>query len=158
MFASGEQSFDEFASTLPDDPEELLNPPPSEKERVAEEQKIQQKELKTARVAMSKKMKKKMEAFKAKISETLPGLFFNRMAAKYDQPGWKLSDDEAEAVKDSVETALDMLDIEFAFQPIEITLTSIWWVVLYPVTVFGTIFLMKSSEFPIAKPPDEEVK
>lgn len=146
MFAAGEESFDSYAESLPDNVQDLVNPPPTEDEIAEERQAATEKEVKVARVAMSKKMKKKMEAFKSKLSETFPSLFFHSMAVKHEQPEWELTSDEKESIKDSIDTVLEILDIEFAFQPISLQLTSIWWVVCYPIIVFGFIFISKSTE------------
>lgn len=157
MFAAGEESFADYAATLPEDANDLLREPAPTEQDIEEQQRIaQEKERKTARIALSKKMKKKMEAFRNQLSTTLPSLFFDRMAEKHEQPGWRLSKDEKEAIKDSVETFMELADVEFAFNPIEIQLTSIWWVVLYPIATIGIVFGLKSMEYSPKKKDEQQ--
>ena len=38
-----------------------------------------------------------------------------------------------------------MLDIDFEIEPLSISLTSIWWVISYPVLAFAFLFLTKKA-------------
>jgi hypothetical protein len=95
------------------------------------------------RVQMSKKMKKAMDKFVRQIAE-FPALYFHNAAAT--NPEWELDEDEKEMLTDSVSMVFEILDVEFEIEPLNMTLTSIWWIISYPFVVFGYIFLTKKSK------------
>jgi hypothetical protein len=144
----GEESFDSFASKLPEDASSGFGKEPIAESTESEfGEAAETAESRAARrVQMPKKMRAEMKKLKKKIAEDLPRLFFNRRAEQLDQPEWKLTRDEEEAIADSVNMVLEILDIEFAIEPLNMTLTSIWWVIAYPVIVILGIFMFKQAE------------
>lgn len=140
----GEESFDSYASKLPSDASGLETETTEERQPTPEED--AQAERAFRRLQMPKKMRAEMRKLKKKISEDLPEFFFNRQAEKMEQPEWKLTKDEKDAISDSVNMVLEVLDIDFAIEPVAMTLTSIWWVIAYPVLVILGIFFLKQQE------------
>jgi hypothetical protein len=94
-------------------------------------------------------MKKAMDKLKNQIAE-YPSLYFRAKAKRY--PEWALEDEEIDLISDSVKFALEILDIEFQIEALSITLTSIWWVIAYPVAVIGGIWMTKRSNVATAHP------
>jgi hypothetical protein len=105
-------------------------------------------------IRMSKQMKKAVDKFKERVA-SFPALYFSTMAQR--EPEWALTTEEQEMITDSISLAFEMLDIEFAFEPLSIQLTSIWWIIAYPFIAFGFIFFSKKSLVE-AKYPKEETK
>lgn len=93
-------------------------------------------------VKLSKKMRKSMEKLKAKTAD-LPIMWFHTKAKGH--PEWELDDEEKELMTDAITTVFDVLDIEVEIEPLSWTLTSIWWVLSYPVVAFAFLFLSKKS-------------
>jgi hypothetical protein len=124
--------FAPFDSALPDDAGMLF---PSDAKAVA-------REKKTKRVKMSKKMQKTMDKLKGKAS-TFPVLWFHSMAKEH--PEWELDEDERDILTDSIETVFEVLDIEIQIEPLSVELTSIWWVLSYPILAFAFLFFSKKS-------------
>lgn len=145
----GEDSFDSFASKLPSDASSGFDAAQTASTGAYPEagETVDATDTPAARrMQMPKKMRAEMRKLKKKIAEELPELFFNRRAEQLDQPEWKLTTDEKDAISDSINMVLEVLDIEFAIEPLSMTLTSIWWVIAYPIVVILGIFMLKQSE------------
>jgi hypothetical protein len=95
------------------------------------------------RVAMSRKMKKSMDKFMRQIAE-MPTLYFTNMATS--NPEWALDDEEKDMLTDSVSMVFELLDVGFEIEPLNLTFTSIWWIISYPFVVFGYVFLSKKQK------------
>lgn len=93
-------------------------------------------------VNVSKKVRKAMNKFKGKVAD-VPIMWFHTQAK--DDLAWELDADEKELITDSIETVFDVLDISFEIEPLSYTLTSIWWVISYPLLAFTFLFLTKKS-------------
>lgn len=93
-------------------------------------------------VNVSKKVRKAMNKFKGKVAD-VPIMWFHDQAK--DHPEWELDADERELLTDSIETVFDVLDIQFEIDPLSYTLTSIWWVISYPLLAFTFLFLTKKA-------------
>lgn len=159
---TGGESFMEFSETLPEDaatgfaiaqPSPISDSVPGNDEGfgvmgdVAEPSSTPG----TRRIKMSRKMKKAMDKIKQKVG-TFPILWFNAKAAQH--PEWALDDEEKEIIKDSLEFVFEILNIEFNIQTLDYTLTSIWWVIAYPIAAIGMIFMIKSSAYKAANPEE----
>lgn len=94
------------------------------------------------RVDVTKKMRKAMNRLKGKVSN-VPIMWFHTQAKEH--PEWELDDDEKDLLKDAIDTVFEVLDIEVEIEPLSLVLTSIWWVVSYPVLAFLFLFLTKKS-------------
>lgn len=94
------------------------------------------------KVNVSKKVRKAMNRLKGKVAE-VPIMWFHTQAKA--NPEWELDNDEKEMLTDAISTVFDVLDIEFEIEPLTWTLTSIWWVIGYPVLAFAFLFLSKKS-------------
>jgi hypothetical protein len=101
------------------------------------------KERRTKRLKMSKKMQKTMDKLKGKAS-TFPVMWFHSMAKEH--PEWELDEDEKDILTDSIETVFEVLDIEIKIEPLAMELTSIWWVLSYPILAFAFLFFSKKSQ------------
>jgi hypothetical protein len=108
-------------------------------------------EIKKRRVKMSKEMRKAMNKLKKNISD-YPSMFFDARSKQH--PEWQLDKNEKETLRESIEFALEILDIEFEIEAISITLTSIWWIIAYPIAVFGMMFLTHREAVISAHPED----
>jgi hypothetical protein len=149
---SGEQSFLDYAATMPETAGGFLDAAEPSPSHTASGDADDNGFLGTAgsgepvpvrkRVNVTKKVRRAMNRFKTKISD-VPILWFHQQAKSH--PEWELDDDEKELIKDSVETVFDVLDIEVEIQPLSWTLTSIWWVLSYPLLAFVFLFLTKKS-------------
>lgn len=141
-FGQDEQTFENYAATMPStesgffdvtlptvaqpgDPSSVYEAPPERKT-----------------IKMSKNMKKAMTKFRKKIAE-FPIAWFHQQAK--GNPEWELDDDEKDMLTDSIGTVLELLDVEFMIEPLNIQLTSIWWVIAYPILTFVFLFLTKKS-------------
>jgi hypothetical protein len=100
---------------------------------------------------MSKKMKAAMKKIQDKVS-SFPILYFKGKAKVH--PEWQLDQDEEEIITDSLAFLFEVLDINFEIEQLNITLTSIWWVIMYPVCAIGMIFVSHLSAAKIAHPED----
>lgn len=89
-----------------------------------------------------KKLQKALERFQDRLSKW-PIAYFSAQAV--DHPEWKLSPDEEELIKDSVETVFEVLDVGVDIEPISYTITSVYWVLLYPFAAFAFLFLIKKQ-------------
>lgn len=160
MHIFGDQSFLDFGSGLPDRASGFLD---SSRTKEGAEEGLgllsgtatpleSQEEKKTKRIKMSKGMKKSMEKMKKRASE-LPLLWFHNQAKEH--PEWELDDEEKELMTDSIGVVFDVLDIEFQIEPLSWTLTSIYWVLSYPIFAFLFLFLTKKSLMPDEEPPTD---
>lgn len=102
----------------------------------------QREQRKGKRIKLSRKMQKSMDKLKSKTAK-LPILWFHNQAK--NRPEWELDDEEKELITDSIETVFEILDVEIQIEPLTWTLTSIWWVIAYPIMAFGFLFLTKKS-------------
>lgn len=93
-------------------------------------------------VKVSKNIKKAMNKFKKKVAE-FPIAWFHQQAK--GNPEWELDEEEKDLITDAIGTVFELLDIEFAIEPLSVQLTSIWWVIAYPVLTFVFLFLTKKS-------------
>jgi len=155
---AGNQSFDEYGASLPTDARSFLDdaavasPEPGDKggnlaSSVSASDEPTAALPRRKRVDLSRRMKK----FRKKIS-ALPARWFDHMAQ--DRPEWALSDDEREDITDSIDTVFEVLEIDVEVEPLGLKLTSIWWVVAYPLVVIAALFLTK-REAVKARYPDE---
>lgn len=148
-----EQTFADYAATMPETAQGFVDQPvlsnipadepglgdlPADDDFAAPSP----KEQRTKRIKMSKKMQKSMDKLKSKAGK-LPVQWFNNKAK--ERPEWKLDADEEELISDAIETVFDVLDIEIQIEPLSMTLTSIWWVLSYPICAFLFLFLSKKS-------------
>jgi hypothetical protein len=145
-----EQSFEQFAATMPETAqgflESVVSPSTTERESnigsSPAEQLGEPPAPRIKRINMSKKMRKAMDKFKGKAAN-LPIMWFHNQAKEF--PEWELDQDEKDMIEDAVSTVFELLDIEIAIEPLSMTLTSIWWVLGYPPLVFLFLFLSKKS-------------
>jgi hypothetical protein len=94
------------------------------------------------RVNITKKMKKAMNRLKSKTAN-VPIMWFHMQAKS--NPEWELDEEEKELLQDAVDTVFEVLDIDILIEPLNVTLTSIWWVISYPILAFVFLFLTKKS-------------
>jgi len=94
------------------------------------------------RVNVTKKVRRAMNKFKTKVAD-VPIMWFHTQAKR--RPEWELDKDEQELLKDAVDTVFEVLDIEIEIEPLSWTLTSVWWVISYPILAFVFLFLTKKS-------------
>lgn len=143
----GEMTFDDMAASMPDTAQGFLDQPliqPTSDEPLIVDDSAQiAEEKKTKTVRMSRKMKKAMEKLKDKAANG-PIMYFHTKAK--NNPEWELDEDEKEMLRDSISTVFELLDINVEIEPLEWTLSSIWWVISYPLVVFGALFMMKKSQ------------
>lgn len=145
-------TFDQFAATMPETAQGFLDAalPQATTAHSAEDAGFLGSDAVTSDAApaprktinISKKMKKSMQKFRNKIAAA-PINWFHAQAK--GNPEWELDDDEKELMQDSIGTVLDILEIEFVVEPLSWTLTSVWWVISYPVFAFAFLFLTKKS-------------
>lgn len=121
---------DEYPSTS----SELFPPEDAEKKERKKEHKKK----------MSKKMKATMERFQGMISDGLSG-WFHQQATVTGHPEWELEQKDTELLTDSIDFVMQAFNLEFDFETVELKLTSIWWVFLYPLAAFGIVFLNKKG-------------
>jgi hypothetical protein len=155
---SGE-TFEEFAASMPEDAKGFLEPdnPPlhgsgsdggfldsaSLREPIgAIPSPDQLEEKRVKRIKMSRKMKKSMDNLKAKVAQ-LPVIWFHSQSKA--NPEWKLDKEEEELLTDSITTVFEVLDIEMQIEPLTWTLTSIYWVLAYPLLTFAFLWVTKSE-------------
>src|SRR5271155_446349 len=93
---------------------------------------------------MSKKMKATMERFQGMLTDGIAG-WFHQQAVVSGHTEWELEQKDAELIGDSVDFVLQAFNLEFDFETVELKLTSIWWVFLYPIAAFGIVFLNKKG-------------
>jgi hypothetical protein len=90
-----------------------------------------------------KKLQKSLDRFQQRLSKWPIAYFANK--AK-DHPEWALDDDEKELISDSIETVFEVLDVGVDIQPIEYTITSVYWILLYPFAAFFALFMLKKAK------------
>lgn len=150
---SGEQenAFLEFAATLPETADGFLDgavvPPSGTAEASVDGSSSVAGDTvvppERKRVNVSKKVRRAMNRFKTKVAD-LPIMWFHQQAK--DRPEWELDKDEQDLLKDSIDTVFEVLDVEVEIEPLSWTLTSVWWVISYPVLAFVFLFLSKKQQ------------
>ena len=93
---------------------------------------------------MSKKMKATMSRFQGMFTDGISGWFHNQ-AVVSGHTEWDLDTKDTELIGDSVDFVMEAFNVEFDFETVELKLTSIWWVFLYPICAFGIVFLNKKG-------------
>lgn len=145
-------SNDSFASSLPEDSDFLagITAPPSASgngvERAfatAGNEGPTPQERAKKRVKMSRKMQKMMDGFRDQVAD-IPIMWFHNMAK--DNPEWELDEKETEFLKDAFGVVFEVLDISIEIEALNLTLTSIWWVVSYPFAAFLFLFLTHKAK------------
>jgi len=143
------RSFEELASSMPETAQGFLADalPPSNDSQTGEGSLLAttgtgDEPTPAKRVNVSKKMQKAMKKFKSKVAD-VPIMWFHQQAKQ--NPEWELDDDERELLTDAIETVFEVLDIEVEIQPLSWKLTSIYWVISYPILAFVFLFLTKKS-------------
>lgn len=158
---SGGQSFEEFSAGLPEDSRSgfgVLDPsdqPAGEGFGLAQEEGEPEPTKKAKSIKMSKKMKAAMKKIQEKVT-SFPLLYFKHKATIH--PEWALDEDEKEIVTDALGFVFEVLDINFMIEGLDITLTSIWWVLAYPILAIGMIFISHKTAADAAHPEDKEQK
>jgi hypothetical protein len=94
-----------------------------------------------------------MNRLKTKTAN-VPIMWFHAQAKEH--PEWELDADERDMLKDAVETVFEVLDIEIEIEPLSWTLTSVWWVISYPILAFVFLFLTKKSLTMDKEQPENE--
>lgn len=95
------------------------------------------------RVKMSKKMQKMMDGFRDQVVD-IPLMWFHSQAK--DNPEWALDAKEEEFLKDAFGAVFEILDIEIQIDAVNLTLTSVWWVISYPFAAFLFLFLTHKAK------------
>jgi hypothetical protein len=93
---------------------------------------------------MSRKMKATMERFQGMLTDGISG-WFHQQATVSGHPEWDLDDKDKDLIGDSIDFVAQAFNLEFDFETVELKLTSIWWVFLYPLCAFGIVFLNKKG-------------
>lgn len=104
------------------------------------------------RVKMSRKMQKMMDGFRDQVAD-IPIMWFHNMAK--DQPEWALDAKEEEFLKDAFGVVFEVLDISIEIEALNLTLTSIWWVIAYPFAAFAFLFLTHKAKVAEKGQPEE---
>jgi len=152
----GEESFDSFASSMPETAQGFLDDstlPPDVRQGTdattggifdaSGDAAASDREKRTKRIKMSKKMQKSMDKLKAQTAN-LPIMWFHQQAVNH--PEWELDKEEKDLLTDAIETVFEVLDIEIQIEPVSWTLTSIYWVLSYPIVVFLFLFVSKKAK------------
>jgi hypothetical protein len=158
----GGQTFEEAASLMPDNARSgfgSVTPSPESPNNGTDGEGLavmagdgESEPPKTTRIKMSRKMKAAMKKIQDKVSSA-PILYFRGKAKQYEE--WKLDEDEEEMIKESISFFFEVLNIEFLIEPLNYTLTSIWWVVAYPIAIFGMVFVTHKAAADAAHPKEE---
>lgn len=93
--------------------------------------------------ATARKFKAELNKVKDQISAAIPDAINIKLK---DSPEWQLSADESEAVAESIQNCLKVLDIELAVQPLQWTFTSPFWVIIMPLLTLLIIFGKKAAK------------
>lgn len=112
-------------------------------------------EKKKKKLQMTREMKKAMKKLKERIGK-FPALWFATKAEKH--PEWRLNQEEEEIISESIGFVMEILDIEFMIEPINVTLTSIWWIIAYPFCTIGLIWFSHHDAVKLAHPEEFEEK
>jgi hypothetical protein len=142
---SGEQTFSELADSMPSTEQGFLDsvtPITQSEDAGGASSPITDVPPERKVVKVSKNIKKAMNKFKKKVTE-FPIAWFHQQAK--GNPEWELDDEEKDLITDAIGTVFELLDIEFAIEPLSVQLTSIWWVIAYPILTFVFLFLTKKS-------------
>lgn len=138
LHAIGEESLEDFIEELPEEVSQSnYNPdlPPD----------LQPSTESETNPKTAKRMKAEMKRFKKQISEKLPKMLFDRLAAERG-PEWALDQDEADSISDAINTVFDALGLEFEIEPFNVVLRSRMWLFAYPILVVASIFLLKGAK------------
>jgi hypothetical protein len=122
------------ASVSADAPVDTLFPEDGEKKERKKEHKKK----------MSKKMKATMARFQGMFTDGITG-WFHQQATVSGHPEWDLEQSDKELIGDSIDFVMEAFNVEFDFETVELKLTSIWWVFVYPICAFGIVFLNKKG-------------
>lgn len=160
---TGGQSFDEFSETLPEDASlgfATMQPSPSpDGSEPGEGFGIISGDSEPTpgvkKLKMSRKMKAAMNKIRSKVA-TYPILWFKTKALQ--NPEWALDEEEEAIIKDSLEFVFEILNIEFQIETLDIKLTSIYWIIAYPIAAIGMIFMIHSGNAKAAHPEEIETK
>jgi len=93
---------------------------------------------------MSKKMKATMERFQGMFTDGITG-WFHQQAVVSGHSEWDLEEKDKDLIADSLNFVMEAFNVEFDFETVELKLTSIWWVFVYPICAFGIVFLNKKG-------------
>lgn len=105
--------------------------------------------------ATAKKFRAEMTKMKEQISSGVCDAINIKLK---DSPEWQLEKEESEAVAESIQNALKILDIELAVQPIQWTFTSPFWVLLMPLLTLIIIFGKKAAKNGPSEKTEEKSK
>lgn len=159
-----EETFESFAETMPESATGFLDDaiaPPSASSSQADandgttllEAAASSQTSERKRVNVTKKVRRAMNRLKTKTAN-VPIMWFHAQAKEH--PEWELDADERDMLKDAVETVFEVLDIEIEIEPLSWTLTSVWWVISYPILAFVFLFLTKKSLTMDKEQPENE--
>ena len=93
---------------------------------------------------MSRKMKATMERFQGMLTDGISG-WFHQQATVTGHIEWDLDEKDKDLLGDSIDFVAQAFNLEFDFETVEVKLTSIWWVFIYPLCAFGIVFLNKKG-------------
>lgn len=114
----------------------------------------QAKAVKIKTEEIGKKFNSKLNKMKKRIGEALPKAVSKAVAEK--GPAWQLTTDDSELLGESVENALDVLDIDFQITPFSTVLTNPLWALLLPALALLLVFIPKSIEAQKLKGEEED--
>jgi hypothetical protein len=152
---SGGQTFEEYSAVMPDSSRsgfEIATEPVTSDEGFGVMTGESEPTPEKKRMKMSRKMKAAMKKIQDKVC-SFPNLYFKNKASIH--PEWALDEEEEAIITDSLSFVFDVLNIEFMIEGLDITLTSIWWVIAYPILAIGMIFAVKKSAVEAAHPKEE---
>jgi hypothetical protein len=148
------ETFDAFASTLPESESDVEQPQASTAS--ATPQPPSTTNVKTD--AASRKLQAKMAKMKREFSNLIPRAFESALLRK--GPTWAMSKEQKDMLTDAVESVFDVLDVSFSVQQYNVELKSRIWVFLYPVVIglgiFGLIAARNQGSEPIKEEKSEE--
>jgi hypothetical protein len=153
---TGGESFEEFASGLPDNAKSGFGKVPTEEGTdgvtVNEGAQVLEESPAKKTLKMSKKMKAAMKKIQDKVC-SFPILYFEGKAKVH--PEWSLDSDEKDIITESLSFVFEVLNINFNIDQLDVTLTSIWWVIAYPTLAIGMIFFSHKAAVDILHPKEE---
>ena len=147
-----EPTFDSLAANLPEDASGFLDEPPPPSPAVQEtpgdagiyaaRNEGDEPAPPPRKRKSLKKLQKALERFEEQIADW-PVVWFHQRAK--DNPEWELDAKEVEFMKDAISTVFEVLDIGVDIAPLSYTITSVYWVLLYPFAAFFFLFITKKS-------------
>lgn len=106
-------------------------------------------EKEKARIAQAKRVNKEInerfEQTKHLMFTGVPAQLFGALARAQDAPEFRLSEGESKLIEEGFETLMLALGINWEIEPINVTVKSPIWLLLYPLAIMATIFLGKKS-------------